>query len=61
MGKIEQRFYKNRAALNVLAGSIGNAKDVYEAADGHVLVGVLSKTMPPHRSGRRHDGLWPIY
>ncbi|MEK4326138.1 KDGP aldolase [Paenibacillus sp. FSL R7-0312] len=43
MGKIEQRFYKNRAALNVLAGSIGNAKDVYEAADGHVLVGVLSK------------------
>ncbi|WP_340025853.1 KDGP aldolase family protein [Paenibacillus sp. FSL K6-1096] len=43
MSKIQQRFYKNRAALNVLAGSIGNAKDIYEAAEGHVLVGVLSK------------------
>ncbi|MFC6648504.1 2-dehydro-3-deoxy-phosphogluconate aldolase [Paenibacillus rhizoplanae] len=43
MSKIQERFYKNRAALNVLAGSIGNAKDIYEAAEGHVLVGVLSK------------------
>lgn len=43
MSNIQQRFYKNRAALNVLAGSIGNAKDVYDAAEGHVLVGVLSK------------------
>ncbi|WP_342547558.1 KDGP aldolase family protein [Paenibacillus sp. FSL P2-0089] len=43
MSKIQERFYKNRAALNVLAGSIRNAKDIYEAAEGHVLVGVLSK------------------
>lgn len=43
---ITGRLYKNRAALNVLAGSIGNAKDVYEAAEGHVLVGVLSKNYP---------------
>ncbi|NQX48536.1 oxo-acid lyase [Paenibacillus tritici] len=43
MSNIQQRFYKKRAALNVLAGSIGNAKDIYEAAEGHVLVGVLSK------------------
>lgn len=43
MGKIQERFYRNRAALNVLAGSIANAKDIYEAAEGHVLVGVLSK------------------
>ncbi|MEK4046700.1 KDGP aldolase family protein [Paenibacillus sp. FSL H8-0048] len=43
MSKIQERFYKNRAALNVLSGSIANAKDIYEAADGHVLVGVLSK------------------
>ena len=46
MSLIEKRFYKNRAALNVLAGSIGNAKEVFEAAEGHVLVGVLSKAYP---------------
>nr|WP_154894032.1 KDGP aldolase family protein [Paenibacillus xylanexedens] len=43
MSHIQQRLYKNRAALNVLAGSIGNAKEVFEAAEGYVLIGVLSK------------------
>ncbi|MNO30693.1 hypothetical protein D3C76_206370 [compost metagenome] len=43
MSKIQQRLYRNRAALNVLAGSIENAREVYTAAEGHVLVGVLSK------------------
>lgn len=43
MSHIQQCLYKNRAAMNVLAGSIGNAKDVYKAAEGYVLVGVLSK------------------
>lgn len=33
-------------ALNVLANSIENAKEVFEAAEGHVLVGVLSKDYP---------------
>ena len=37
------QYYKNRVCLNVLAGSIKNAKEVYDACDGHVLVGVLSK------------------
>ncbi|TDQ40820.1 2-dehydro-3-deoxy-phosphogluconate aldolase [Aureibacillus halotolerans] len=46
MGTIEQRLYKNRVALNVLANSIDNAKDVFKAAEGHVLVGVLSKDYP---------------
>lgn len=36
-------FLKNRLCLNVLAGSIENAKDIYSAAQGNVLVGVLSK------------------
>ena len=44
MSQIQQRLYKNRAALNVLAGSIGNAKEIFEAAEGYVLIGVLSKT-----------------
>ena len=43
MMKIEDRFYQSRVALNVLANSIENAKEVFEAADGYVLVGVLSK------------------
>ncbi|MFC4619494.1 KDGP aldolase family protein [Camelliibacillus cellulosilyticus] len=43
MSTIEQRFYKGRVALNVLAGSIRNAKAVFEAAEGHALIGVLSK------------------
>lgn len=37
------QYYKNRVCLNVLAGSIKNAKEVYDACDGYVLIGVLSK------------------
>lgn len=36
-------FYQDRLCLNVLAGSKENARAVWEAAEGHVLVGVLSK------------------
>ncbi|MBM7565986.1 2-dehydro-3-deoxy-phosphogluconate aldolase [Paenibacillus sacheonensis] len=43
MATIHNRLYKNKAALNVLAGSVDNARAVYEAAEGYVLVGVLSK------------------
>ncbi|GGA26314.1 2-dehydro-3-deoxy-phosphogluconate aldolase [Paenibacillus physcomitrellae] len=43
MSNISKRFYNNRVALNVLAKDIANAKEVFEAAQGHVLVGVLSK------------------
>ncbi|RXZ80661.1 oxo-acid lyase [Paenibacillaceae bacterium] len=43
---MEKRLYKNRAALNVLTNSIDNAKAVFAAAEGHVLVGVLSKSYP---------------
>ncbi|WP_152657175.1 KDGP aldolase family protein [Oceanobacillus sp. CFH 90083] len=44
--QIHSRFYKSRVALNVLANSIENAKEVFDAAEGHVLVGVLSKDYP---------------
>ncbi|MGM7721800.1 2-dehydro-3-deoxy-phosphogluconate aldolase [Metabacillus sp. Hm71] len=43
MANITNRFYKDRVALNVLANSVENAKEVFEAAEGYVLVGVLSK------------------
>lgn len=36
-------FYKNRICLNVLANSVENAKECYEAIEGHVVLGVLSK------------------
>ncbi|KAB8127022.1 oxo-acid lyase, partial [Gracilibacillus oryzae] len=46
MPRITERLYKNRVGLNVLANTIENAKDVFEAAEGFVLVGVLSKNYP---------------
>lgn len=44
--KLTPNFYRDRVCLNVLAGSKENAKEIYEAAEGHVLVGVLSKNYP---------------
>lgn len=41
--KLTPNFYRDRVCLNVLAGSKGNAREIYDAAEGHVLVGVLSK------------------
>lgn len=43
---LSDRFYRNRVCLNVLAGSKHNARAIFEAAEGHVLVGVLSKNYP---------------
>lgn len=40
------QYLNDRICLNVLAGSIDNAKECYEAAEGHVVVGVLSKNYP---------------
>ena len=36
-------YLEDRLCLNVLAGSVENAQEIYEAAEGHVVVGVLSK------------------
>lgn len=44
--KLTPNFYRDRVSLNVLAGSKENARDIYDAAEGHVLVGVLSKNYP---------------
>lgn len=40
---LNPNFYQDRLCLNVLAGSKQNAKEIWQAAEGHVLVGVLSK------------------
>lgn len=44
--KLSPNFYQNRVCLNVLAGSHKNAKDIYQAAETYVVVGVLSKNYP---------------
>ncbi|WP_370556503.1 KDGP aldolase family protein [Edwardsiella tarda] len=44
--KLAPNFYQNRLCLNVLAGSKDNAAAIYRAAEGYVLVGVLSKNYP---------------
>ncbi|AVN58915.1 2-dehydro-3-deoxyphosphooctonate aldolase [Mesoplasma florum] len=36
-------FYKDRVSLNVLAKDINNAKEIIDATEGNVIVGVLSK------------------
>ncbi len=36
-------FYRNRVCLNVLASDLENAEACYQAAKGHVFIGVLSK------------------
>ena len=43
---MEPQFYKDRICLNVLANSVGNAKEIAAAAEGHVVVGLLSKNYP---------------
>lgn len=44
--RLTPNFYRDRMCLNVLAGSKANARAIYDAAQGHVLVGVLSKNYP---------------
>lgn len=39
----QPNYYQNRICLNVLAHSVENAKECYAAAEGHVVLGVLSK------------------
>ncbi len=36
-------YFNDRVSLNVLAHSVKNAKDCYDAAEGHIILGVLSK------------------
>lgn len=44
--KLSPNFYHQRVCLNVLAGSHKNAKEIYEAAESYVVIGVLSKNYP---------------
>ena len=35
-------YYKDMVCINFLAGSVDNAKELYQVAEGHTVVGVLS-------------------
>ena len=35
-------FYRQRVAINVLAKDIANAREIYDAAEGHAVIGILS-------------------
>lgn len=37
------KFYKDRICLNVLGNTIENAKEIFTASEGYILVGLLSK------------------
>lgn len=50
MSQLIPNYYRDRVCLNVLAGSLSNAIDIYEAAEHHVVVGVLSKNYPDNDS-----------
>ncbi|MGX7031586.1 2-dehydro-3-deoxy-phosphogluconate aldolase [Vagococcus zengguangii] len=39
----QPNFYKERVCLNVLANSVENGKECFDACEGHVVLGVLSK------------------
>ncbi len=39
-------FYKGRVCLNCLTNSVENAREIYEAAQGYVAVGILSADYP---------------
>ncbi|OEE63597.1 2-dehydro-3-deoxyphosphooctonate aldolase [Enterovibrio norvegicus] len=43
---LSPKYYADRVCLNVLAGSHQNAVEVFDASEGYVLVGMLSKNYP---------------
>ncbi len=41
--QLKPNFYNNKISLNCLAYDIDNAKQIYDACEGNVIIGVLSK------------------
>jgi 2-dehydro-3-deoxy-phosphogluconate aldolase len=51
-------FYRQRVAINVLAKDIANARDIYDAAEGHAVIGVLSAQFASVDEGVREVRRW---
>lgn len=47
MSSLSKRFYKNRVALNVLANSVDNAKDIFQATEGMLSLGCFLRITHP--------------
>lgn len=48
--KKEPNYYKDRVALNVLAGSLQNGIECYKAAEKHIILGLLTKNYNDNQS-----------
>lgn len=44
------KFYQGQVCLNVLANTVDNAMDCYDVAEGHIVLGVLSKKYASNQS-----------
>lgn len=51
-------FYRQRVAINVLAKDIANAREIYDAAEGHAVIGVLSAQFSSVDEGVREVKRW---
>ncbi|WNJ80243.1 2-dehydro-3-deoxy-phosphogluconate aldolase [Cedecea neteri] len=51
-------FYRQRVAINVLAKDIANAREIYEAAEGHAVIGVLSAQFDSVEDGINEIQRW---
>ncbi|ALD66505.1 2-dehydro-3-deoxy-phosphogluconate aldolase [Spiroplasma cantharicola] len=58
MNKKKISFYKNRVCLNVLAKDLKNAKEIIEATEGNVVVGILSKNFPNDKTAYDEMTKW---
>lgn len=51
-------FYRQRVAINVLAKDIANAREIYDAAEGHAVIGVLSAQFATVEEGVQEVKRW---
>lgn len=51
-------FYRGRVAINVLAKDIANARDIYDAAEGHAVIGILSAQFDSLKQGVEEVRRW---
>jgi len=51
-------FYRQRVAINVLAKDIANAREIYDAAEGHAAIGVLSAQFASVEEGVQEVKRW---
>ena len=51
-------FYRNKVAINVLAKDIANAREIYDAAEGHAVIGILSAQFSSVEEGIKEVKRW---